>query len=146
MSTTVTVRGVAYTVPTSGDVDWAAQPQALYVALAAAVPDAVENWSAVGSVGKPAFENLWANYATGTNAVAFYIDPLGVVHLTGAAKDGSGTIFTLPVGYRPPGILRFTTPTSGGQALIKVDSTGAVVMSLGSNIYVYLDGITFRAS
>jgi hypothetical protein len=32
---------------------------------------------------------------------AFYKDPLDVVHLKGVVKAGTGTVFTLPVGYRP---------------------------------------------
>lgn len=144
MSTSVAVRDVAYTVPTSGDVDYATQLLDLYDALAAATYDAVEALHVVGDMGEPAFENGWVNRASGENAVSFYKDPFGVVHLDGAVKDGTpDVVFTLPVGYRPAGAMKFPGVTSGGIGIIKVD-VGGTVSAQTVTSFIYLSGITFR--
>lgn len=65
------------------------------------------------------------------------------VHLQGTV-DGTGNLFTLPVGYRPAGRARFLVPADGGgPATVTVDSAG-VVSAAGPD--AVLDGVAFRAA
>lgn len=96
----------------------------------------------------PTFANGWSNYGN-------YFDTAGyckvgdVVYLKGLVKAGSGTIFTLPAGYRPSKQRFFMVATGGsGSSLvpgrIDIASDGSVTFIEGQNGYVSLDGITFR--
>lgn len=88
----------------------------------------VENWRSVGVAGEPAFTNAWANYTGIPNPVQFRKDPLGKVHIRGAAQAGtnSSAIFTLPIGYRPTSTQFFPVLGAGGAA--------------GNYVYVQADG------
>src|SRR5258708_7048681 len=63
----------------------------------------------VGGAGAPAYQGAWAAaFDGGDEGVSFYKDPFGIVHLQGStynAGSATGTIFTLPAGYRPAGTL-----------------------------------------
>lgn len=106
----------------------------------------LEDWHLVGAGGEPAFQNSWANFG-GAHAVAgFYMQPDGWVRLKGLVKDGTNlaTIFTLPVGYRPPINIPFTSISDGALCTVEVDTTGTVTKtSGGTNAYVSLAGISF---
>jgi hypothetical protein len=120
-----------------------------------------ENWRQVGAAGQPGFTFAWANFGSVHNTVAFYKDPLGVVHLRGIADcshvidcepgTGSATIFILPPGYRPVAQEAFPmlTSASGANPRVDVTSSGAVVLRNprldDSGDWLSLDGITFRA-
>ncbi len=91
------------------------------------------------------------------NPARFYKDPLGIVHLSGGMSGGTlrGTAFTLPEGYRPVGVALFTvlsTDGAGGSgnivpACFFVFRNGtAYVQNGGSDAFVSLEGITFRAA
>lgn len=63
----------------------------------------------VGAASQPAFMNGWVSHtAAGFGPVRFWKTSDGWVHLAGVAKSTAvagapqTTIFTLPVGYRPP--------------------------------------------
>jgi hypothetical protein len=61
-----------------------------------------EAFHLVGTTGEPAFQNGWHNTGSDREAVGFYKDPGGVVHLRGAATGSNNmVIFQLPPGYRP---------------------------------------------
>ena len=76
---------------------------------------AIDPWRSVlaagSTVGAPAKEAVYGtsyrNYTGVTgNDVAYYKDPFGVVHITGACEKtvavlNNDTLLTLPVGYRP---------------------------------------------
>ncbi|KKK52619.1 hypothetical protein LCGC14_3103070, partial [marine sediment metagenome] len=50
----------------------------------------------------PTLLNSWVNYAATYDTTGYMKDGFGFVHLKGLVKSGvAGTIFTLPVGYRP---------------------------------------------
>lgn len=70
------------------------------------------------------------------------------VRLRGTVQSGAGTIFTLPVGFRPPADVRFAcangTPTD--PAFITVTSAGVVSLVSGNNTQVSLDNIVFGAT
>jgi len=128
-------------------------------------------WRNVGDPGQPQFDDtcqsgppchVWANYGGNLAHVAFYKDPLGVVHLKGTAicteisgNCGAGPfqlIFTLPAGYAPAADEYFAVPGSDsyGQILVLGQTEGVpageVIASVGvSTSYMSLDGITFRA-
>jgi len=94
----------------------------------------------------PTFQNGWQNYLTEHNYAAYFKDSLGVIHLRGLVKNGSGTIFTLPEGYRPPRRELFgvaTYPDVMGR--IDIFSDGQVYMVSGNSLWISLDGITFKA-
>jgi hypothetical protein len=101
------------------------------------------------------------NWTTGSalaKSVGFWKDRSGVVHLQGSiscsganAVEG-GTVFTLPVGYRPggSGVLRWAALSSGAiVSQMAVLEGGAVVYDGPDNAaaddYISLDGFTFRA-
>jgi hypothetical protein len=114
---------------------------------------APEAFHQVGTAGEPGFQNSWHDFppTSAPDAVAFYKDQEGVVHLKGAAEGGTAeTIFQLPPGYRPGSgkILGFAVICSGCGAntggLGIAGSDGAVQAPAGA-VRVGLDGVTFRA-
>lgn len=118
-----------------------------------------EQWREIGSKDNPSFENSWAN-ASGYETAAFYKDPFSRVYLKGSVASGatSSTVFTLPTGYRPGGLLSFvgSGDLSGGggsgrhgdQSLeITIASDGSVDIIFGGGgtaVYVSLDDISWR--
>ena len=109
-----------------------------------AAPAAVEAWHEIGGLSEPAFANGWTNVGNPNEVTAaFYKDPFGVVHLKGIVDNGSGTIFTLPAGYRPSKFLAEIILRGVGVQLV-VTSDGRVQVSNGSGP-AFLDGVTFRA-
>lgn len=118
------------------------RPAADYALAAAVAPDPVH---VVGRPGEPPF-SINASYTPGPYVEpGFWIDGAGVVHLQGTVTTGvgGGSLFTLPPGYRPAGIVRFRVPTHGDAATVAIDRDG-VVGATGSD--ASLDGISFRAS
>jgi len=94
----------------------------------------------------PTLQNGWVNYGNTFNNAAYFKDSLGIVHLRGLVRGGSGTIFTLPEGYRPSGRELHgvsTDPNVAGRIDILTD--GQVYKESGSSNWISLDGITFMA-
>ena len=62
----------------------------------------------------------------------------------------SGTVFTLPAGYRPTGgTIYFAALTTNGSNTITpgwvdVDTDGSVIVGIGNNAFVSLDNISFE--
>ena len=97
--------------------------------------------------------NSWVNHSTEFNPAAYFKDSLGIVHLRGLVKSGSGTIFTLPVGYRPAyRELHCVQTYSNDSNLLNtagrldITNAGEVMMASGNNNWISLDGVTFRAA
>jgi hypothetical protein len=119
-----------------------------------------EPWHIVGAPGEPAFMNGWKDFepASSFDAVAFYKDHEGVVHLKGRGQGGTGThMFNLPPGFRPPEkktifpVVACECPTDsigvlniGGNAPSEPINSGAVYVPINAT-NISLDGITFRA-
>src|SRR4051794_465561 len=130
----------------------------------------VEPTRLVGQVGQPAFssngQRVWTNQGSGSSAVSFYKDQLGIVRHSGTAlcvdpSFGGGcgipaaSIFTLPEGYRPPVFSEFRVLFTGAPSLtvtiyapgppnpgqVFVQSSGATSIAT-----VTLDGIEFRGT
>ncbi|MCZ8276313.1 MAG: hypothetical protein O9314_21940 [Microcystis sp. LE19-4.1E] len=96
----------------------------------------------------PAFMNSWTNYDTTYNPAGYFKDSLGIVHLRGLVKNGTNntTIFTLPVGYRPSNReLQAVQTNLNTIGRVDILADGQVTVVSGSNVWVSLDGITFRA-
>jgi hypothetical protein len=92
------------------------------------------------------FSGGWVNLDADRPA-GFYRDR-GRVFLTGFIKSGTigASAFTLPTGYRPTSVTGLDFPVESNTAfgVVIVNSTGTVVPAIGSNIYVSLNGISFR--
>jgi hypothetical protein len=102
----------------------------------------------VGTTGEPAFQNGWQNLDTPPNArnVAFYRQG-GLVFVQGVCALGTVgvvPIFTLPDGYRPAAQVAFAAVANNAFAGISVEISGAVTCFVGSNVWVFLDPISFR--
>ncbi|MBD2037669.1 hypothetical protein H6F76_22175 [Leptolyngbya sp. FACHB-321] len=94
----------------------------------------------------PTLQNGWVNYSKAYNAPAYFKDSLGIVHLKGLVRAGSGNIFTLPAGWRPASRELHAVATHPGEmGRIDVLTNGQVFMVKGNNTWISLDGITFRA-
>ena len=80
-----------------------------------------EDWHYVGEAGEPAFGTSWSNAAADNN-LAFRIREAGVVDIQGYVENTaaptaptSGSLFTLPAGYRP------SAKTFQGMATVSTD-------------------------
>jgi len=94
----------------------------------------------------PTLVNSWVNYSTTNSTVAYMKDTLGFVHLKGVVKSGtSGTVFTLPVGYRPLLPLTVSWTTDIGSGAGNVMNTGVISISNFSVSLLSFDGMVFKA-
>ena len=102
----------------------------------------------VGATDEPAFANSWVNFAAGWAPAAFYKDVNGIVHCHGLVKNGTvgATIFTLPTGYRPLDGQIFASVSNSLIADLRVQTGGEVQMAVGSNVWLSLNTIHFRAA
>jgi hypothetical protein len=98
---------------------------------------------AAGPFNPVTLAGAWASVTT----PGYLKDPMGFVHLQGAAQSGAGTIFTLPAGNRPGATRNFTADGDGAFAVVSITSAGVVSMSVGTAVVgLSLDGITFKAT
>jgi hypothetical protein len=110
-----------------------------------------EPYRVVGAPGQPGFEGLWTGFPEGLASVAFYKDPVGVVHLrglaVGKAKNSELTsIYTLPAGYRPSATLYFNIFDIEETQPLYVFPNGTVQTACPfAGCYAPLDGVSFRA-
>jgi hypothetical protein len=111
-------------------------------------------WHTVGAGGEPAFQNGWVNFGSGQTDASFTKDATGVVHIRGQVAGGTvnpgvtGSVFTLPVGYRPPSLVYVAALTTNGANVVTpgyvgVSPTGDVIVGVGNNAFVALD-MSFR--
>lgn len=104
-------------------------------------------WREIGAAGEPAFQNAWANLGA-TEKAAFRKDQHGRVFLRGLISGGAmgaAVAFTLPAGYRPGNMVIFSVSSAVMPAEMRVLTTGAVTMNVGSNVYMCLDQAQFLA-
>jgi hypothetical protein len=121
------------------------------------------NASLVGSITQqawqtPTLQNGWVRYDPTTyNPPGYFKDSMGIVHLRGLVKGGTiqATIFTMPAGYTPEFrelfIVASSMPTAtatrgSGHGRVDILSDGQVLVWEGTNDWLSLDGITFRAA
>ena len=89
----------------------------------------------------------WQNYGETYGNALYAKDKQRVVRLSGLVKNGANPIIAqLPSGFRPATDLIFTVVSGTGFARLDVKANGNVqLMGSYSNLYVSLDGITFRS-
>lgn len=89
----------------------------------------------VGGTDEPAYQNSWTQYTSPWLPSYFFKTSDGVVTLSVMTKSGTlnSTIFTLPSGYRPSGIVSCAGQDSAGAVLVKVNSDGTVATEAGSS-------------
>lgn len=118
------------------------------IRLSALQIPALEAVRYIGGSGLPAFAGTWVNYGSGYEDAGYYKDAWGIVHLCGVIKTGTiNTLaFTLPGGYRPKKREIFVN-VAGADTGFRIDvlATGDVIPVSGTNGYISLSGITFRA-
>jgi hypothetical protein len=126
--------------------DFAGEP----TTLVAAAPAAGGQCAAVARFCTGGNGWLWRNLA-GRQAVGFWKDRGGVVHLEGVAElfggvgGGQPVAFILPVGYRPSALRTFPTVTTTDLLRhVDVNPDGSVNPALGGAGPAPLDGISFR--
>ena len=107
-----------------------------------------EDWHEVGAAGEPAFSNSWVNFGSNYTTCGFMKDTLGFVHLKGLVKNGTinQVIYVLPSGYRPATRDIYGVDSNGAHARLDVAEDGAVKPMAGSNAWVSLSGIIFKAA
>ena len=105
----------------------------------------------VGATGEVAvFQNGWSNFGAGNEQAGYYKDPWNRVYLTGTTKGGTvaagstGTMFTLPAGFRPQYPSIFAVISNGALGLVTVQVDGSVRAESGNNTYFSLSGLNFR--
>jgi hypothetical protein len=99
-------------------------------------------------VAAPAFANGWSNLGGGFQTAVYYKDRAGLVRLAGVITAGTipATAFTLPVGFRPALIELFIGVSGAATSRIDVQNDGQVIIRNGTNGFVSLSGICFRAA
>jgi hypothetical protein len=119
--------------------------------LVAAAPAAAGQCTAVAQFCTGGSGWFWRNYAGGHQAVGFWKDRGGVVHLEGTAELTGGTggaqsaAFILPEGYRPSAVRKFAfVTTTDLPRHVDVHPDGRVNPVLGGGGFAPLDGISFR--
>ncbi len=108
--------------------------------------------------------NGWINFGGAYNPAGFFMDSNGMVHLRGLVKGGKfsiqngagvgdkkGTVFVLPEGYTPSNrqlhMVGTGPPVSPiAAARVEIANNGSVVAVTGSDGWLSLDGILFRAA
>ena len=103
--------------------------------------ESIDHWRTV------TYQNSWVSYGAGYVGANYRRLPGGLVQLRGLVKSGTspGTIFTLPVGYRPAQNCRFaavSNPNVWGATQVGTD--GTVQQVAGNNLYHFLDGVIFH--
>ena len=96
-------------------------------------------------------DNAWESLNTNVNNIGSYFrDPWGIVHLRGIIcknNPPSGTLFTLPSGFRPQFQEVLAAVTQSGTGRVDVNSDGTIVPNgLSSGNWVSLDGLSFSCA
>ena len=94
----------------------------------------------------PDLLNGWMRHGVDYNPAGYFRDKNGIVHLRGLVINGSSEIiFILPLGYRPSYREIHSVISDDIIGRIDILSNGQVLKVKGSNGWISLDGITFRA-
>jgi hypothetical protein len=107
-----------------------------------AIPD---TWHA------PTLSGGYSNSGSPYNPAGYLLDTAGVVHLRGTLIGGYAgqNIFVLPVGYRPQyyELLPCIAYSSSGHGvgMLQISPYGEVAQVVGGTMYLYLDGVSFKA-
>ena len=86
----------------------------------------------------------WSNtYGAPYTPVQYLKDSFGEVSIKGVTTGGTGVIFTLPAGYRPPTSMTFPTNANGAMGVLRVNAAGEVELLSGTATVVDLSPIRF---
>jgi microcystin-dependent protein len=112
-------------------------------------------WHYPGQTGEPtmtqfSYDQQNHNLMESFGRIRFRLDEVGCVWLEGLLASGTwtgGTLFTLPVGYRPAYTLAFNCVTDVGCGKIQVLANGNVNLFTNGTAgsYISLTGVTFMA-
>ncbi len=159
-----TITGTNINLAKLGTVPSAGSASTATTAGTANALSAMEPTRHVGASGQPPFLDGATSFPEKVGikfqAVGFYKDHEGIVHLTGIAEVGKeekpvhGLLFTLPPGYRPTSGVTEVLPGSGSSGVYVFgsnvtfeghDLSGDVFSTAASESPAFLSGITFRA-
>lgn len=89
--------------------------------------------------------NAWAPLGGAYHAPGFTKTAAGLVMLRGLAAGGAVgvAVFNLPAGCRPSAQKLFPAISNNVTAIVEVLTNGDVKLTVGSAVYVALDGICF---
>jgi hypothetical protein len=89
----------------------------------------------------------WAWFGLPEEVPAAWRDSSGIVYLRGVIKSGTipSNVAILPVGLRPGGKKRFSVVSNNAFGYVYITSDGVITLGAGSNVYVDLAGVCFRA-
>ncbi|MEK3733688.1 hypothetical protein MKX64_14880 [Paenibacillus sp. FSL M8-0334] len=97
----------------------------------------------------PTLLNGWEVYGSPWPSLKYYKDSNNIVRIIGAIKNGTGTMFTLPKGYRPLSQMGFTLLSFNGSTVVpaslNVQVSGTVNAWHGVNNSFVLIDISFLA-
>jgi hypothetical protein len=109
-------------------------------------------WRVVGTANNPTYKNGWSPYGTSGGA-KFAMSDTHEVILGGQVSGGMmpSPIFNLPAGWRPPYDMTFPVSSNNGGAFlfgsVSINAaSGAVLVDIGSNALMSLDGIRFKVN
>lgn len=91
--------------------------------------------------------NGWVDFSISYYGASYFKDANGFVHLRGLLKSGTmaASAFSLPAGYRPGNNTVYCVISNNAIGRVDVQANGDVLMAAGSNLWISLDGITFKA-
>lgn len=98
-----------------------------------------------GTIGvrkTPTLSGAWVAYSAGTYPTLTYKKlPTGNLKLQGAIKSGSGTLFTLPLGFRPTvqQMVSYFNPVDGTDGYVSISTAGVVSLVSGSVTGCFFD-------
>ena len=93
-----------------------------------------------------ALQNTWTDYSPPYSSAAYTKTSAGLIVLKGMVKAGSGIIGYLPAGYRPAAYIMFENSTNSAGGRVDIRTDGSIYMSVGSNAWFSLDGMSFMPS
>jgi hypothetical protein len=100
----------------------------------------------VGNWNAPVLLNSWANYSSMYDPAGYYLHN-NRVFIRGFIKSGAMdvSLFTLPLGFRPPFYLVIPVVTAGGPTRVEVRTNGDIILaSGGTNAWVSISNVSFR--
>ena len=89
----------------------------------------------------------WVAFGGAEDIPKYWRDSSGIVRMAGLIKSGAvpSAFTTLPANFRPGGNRRFPTISNGAFGYVSVLANGVCTVEAGSNVYVDLAAIAFRA-
>lgn len=95
----------------------------------------------------PVFQNSWTHYGSPFGPARYRKDAMGYVHVEGLIMSGvvGATMFNLPAGFRPGRELIYSTVANDVPAQLRVQTNGNVYSPGGSNTWVSIACINFKA-